>query len=82
MFSVSLFSLPSQMNLSRRPILTILGFIFLSIIIEWVQRDKQHALQIESFKLPEVVKWGLYYALIIIIFIFGGIQQEFIYFQF
>lgn len=82
MFSYSLFSLPGQMNLSRRPILTILGFIFLSIIIEWVQRDKQHALQIESFKLPEVIKWGLYYALIIIIFIFGGTQQEFIYFQF
>jgi len=82
MFSHSLFSLPCQMNLPRRFILTILGFIFLSIIIEWVQRDKQHALQIENFKLPEVIKWGLYYALIIIIFTFGGTQQEFIYFQF
>jgi len=75
-FSASLLSIPSI--LPKNLILSIILFI----IIEWVQRDKQHALQIESFKLPKVVKWGLYYALIIIITTFGGIQQEFIYFQF
>ncbi len=75
-FSTSLLTIPSI--LPKKLILSIILFV----IIEWVQRDKQHALQIESFKLPEVIKWSLYYALIIIICTFGGTQQEFIYFQF
>jgi F0F1-type ATP synthase assembly protein I len=57
-------------------------FILLFICFEFLQRDKQHALQIDNFKLPEVIKWSLYYVLIIVIFTFGGTQQEFIYFQF
>jgi len=76
MFSTSLLTIPSI--LPKKLILSIILFV----MIEWVQRDKQHALQIESFKLPEAIRWGLYYALIIIIFTFGGTQQEFIYFQF
>lgn len=76
MFSISLLTIPSI--LPKNLILSIILFV----IIEWVQRDKQHALQIESFKLLEVVKWGLYYALIIIIFTFSRTQKEFIYFQF
>ncbi|MDD5014566.1 MAG: MBOAT family protein [Atribacterota bacterium] len=75
-FSTSLLTIPSI--LPKRLILSIILFV----MIEWVQRDKQHALQIENFKFPEAIKWSLYYALIIIIFIFGGTQQEFIYFQF
>jgi len=76
MFSASLLTIP--LILPKKLILSIMLFV----ITEWIQRDKQHALQIESFKLPEAIKWGLYYALIIIIFTFGGTQQEFIYFQF
>lgn len=76
MFSASLLTIPSI--LPRRLIPAIIFFV----VIEWIQREKQHALQIDSFKLPEVVKWGLYYALIIIIFNYGGTQQEFFYFQF
>ena len=76
MFSTSLLTVPSI--LPKKLILSIMLFV----IIEWIQRDKQHALQIENFRLPEAIKWGLYYALIIIIFTFGGTQQEFIYFQF
>ena len=76
MFSVSLLTIPSI--LPKKLILSIILFV----IIEWIQREKQHALQIDSFKLPEIVKWGLYYSLIIIIIVFGGTQQEFFYFQF
>jgi D-alanyl-lipoteichoic acid acyltransferase DltB (MBOAT superfamily) len=76
MFSASLLTIPSI--LPKR----LIPAIILFVVIEWIQREKQHALHIDSFKLPEVVKWGLYYSLIIIIIVFGGIQQEFFYFQF
>ena len=76
MFSTSLLTVPSI--LPKKLILSIMLFV----IIEWIQREKQHALQIDSFKLPEVVKWGIYYSLLIIIIIFGGTQQDFFYFQF
>ncbi|MBA7546369.1 Peptidoglycan O-acetyltransferase [subsurface metagenome] len=76
MFSASLLTIPSI--LPRR----LIPAIILFIVIEWIQREKQHALQIDSFKLPEIVKWGLYYSLIIIIIVFGGTQQDFFYFQF
>jgi len=76
MFSTSLLTIPSI--LPKR----LIPAIILFVVIEWIQREKQHALQIDSFKLPEVVKWGVYYALVIIIIVFGGTQQEFFYFQF
>ena len=76
MFSASLLTIPSV--LPKR----LIPAIILFVVIEWIQREKQHALQIDNFKLPEVVKGGLYYSLIIIIIVFGGIQQEFFYFQF
>ena len=76
MFSTSLLTIPSI--LPKR----LIPAIILFVVIEWIQREKQHALQIDNFKLPEVVKWGLYYSLIIIIIVFGGTQQEFFYFQF
>ena len=76
MFSASLLTIPTI--LPRR----LIPVIILFVIIEWIQREKQHALQIDSFKLPEIVKWGLYYSLIIIIITLGGTQQEFFYFQF
>ena len=51
---------------------------------EWVQRDKQHVLQIDSFKLPRFLRWNIYYFLILIIYFFGNFasKYEFIYFQF
>ncbi len=76
MFSASLLTIPTI--LPRR----LIPAIILFVMIEWIQREKQHALQIDSFKLPEVVKWGIYYSLLIIIIFFGGTQQEFFYFQF
>jgi alginate O-acetyltransferase complex protein AlgI len=76
MFSKSLLTIPQV-----RPI-SILVLLIIFIVIEWLQRDKQHALQIEGIKLPRVLRWGIYYATILIISLFGGTQQEFIYFQF
>ncbi len=60
----------------------VLFWILILVTVEWIQRDKQHALELNGMGIPQVVRWGIYYSVILIIFYFGGSQQEFIYFQF
>jgi alginate O-acetyltransferase complex protein AlgI len=74
MFSASLFEIPSGEFKSN------FIFIILLLVIEWFQRNKQHALQID--KIPVFARWITYYALILLIFNKGGHQATFIYFQF
>lgn len=56
--------------------------LFLFIFVEWFQRNKQHALQIDNMNLPIIIRWGTYYILVALILWFVGSPQEFIYFQF
>ena len=61
---------------------TFFGIVLLAI--EWLQRDKQHALQFSDVK-PfnyRLVRWGIYYIIIMIIACYAGTSQTFIYFQF
>ncbi len=76
MLSTSLWAVP---EVFPRKIILFIGFF---VLIEWMQRDKQHALQLDNVQVPRFVRWGWYNALIFVIFWFGGSQQEFIYFQF
>jgi alginate O-acetyltransferase complex protein AlgI len=64
------------------PSISISIFVALFIATEWIQRNKQHALQFDGIKIPRAVSWGIYYCIIVITILFGGQQQEFIYFQF
>lgn len=57
-------------------------FLLLLILAEWLQRDKPHALDFETTKIPTVVRWAIYYLLITAILMFSGTPQNFIYFQF
>ena len=77
-FTKSIFSLPTVF-----PIITI-GLILLGIVIEWLQREKQHGLEFskEDKFMTKPLRWLIYIGLILLIFTFGGTQQEFIYFQF
>jgi alginate O-acetyltransferase complex protein AlgI len=59
-----------------------IALVALLIIVEWLQRDKQHALQFDNLKIPRLVRWGYYYFIVFLIFYFSGTQQDFIYFQF
>ena len=54
------------------------------IVIEWLQRDKQHALQFGDIKLfqSRLARWGFYYLILVAIAYFAGASQTFIYFQF
>jgi D-alanyl-lipoteichoic acid acyltransferase DltB (MBOAT superfamily) len=51
------------------------------IIFEWVQRKKEHALQIQNIK-HRSIRWGIYLLISFIVLMFGGGAQKFIYFQF
>jgi D-alanyl-lipoteichoic acid acyltransferase DltB (MBOAT superfamily) len=54
------------------------------IVIEWLQRDKQHALQFIDSGIfnNRFVRWTIYSVLIILITLYGAREQQFIYFQF
>ena len=54
------------------------------LIIEWLQRDKQHALQFPATKVFQYrwVRWAIYYTLMALVFFNLGKGQTFIYFQF
>lgn len=75
-FSTSLFTFPDRF--SGRIILLIIALV----IVEWLQRDKEHGLDFSGRKIPIVLRYLIYYAVILSILIFTGKTQEFIYFQF
>ena len=60
----------------------IILLICLFVLIEWLGREYQFAIQnlFTNWKLP--FRYAMYYAIIIAIFWFGGEDQQFIYFQF
>jgi len=73
MFSATLFSLPS---LGKKEMI----WIALLAIFEWMQRKKQHALQVGD--LPVGLRWALYWGIsYALLSSFSG-GREFIYFQF
>ena len=76
MLSISLFEYSDIF-----PKKTIL-ILALFILVEWVQRDKQHALQFDKHNQPLFLRLGIYYGLIFAVLQFSATQQEFIYFQF
>lgn len=76
LFSTSLFTTPALFDLK----LIILLVTF--IVWEWVQRDMHHALQFKKNNIPKLLRWSVYYTILLLIFFFGGTQQNFIYFQF
>lgn len=60
------------------------AFIIILMISEWIQRDKDFALQINHKGIFRYrpVRWLLYMTLLFVILVFGGSQSQFIYFQF
>ncbi len=69
---------------SALPSVKYLCFGLILLSIEWLQRDKQHALQFSNIK-PfryRMVRWAIYYIILLVIGKFAGSSQTFIYFQF
>ena len=79
-FSKSLFSIPHFSGMRDALITLILITIF--IAVEWVGRNEQYAIENIGLKWKKITRWAFYLIVIFTIIIFGGKQQEFIYFQF
>ena len=56
-------------------------FILLMVIVEWLNRNKQHGL-VQMDKLKPIFRYPLYYLIVLVILLFAGKEQVFIYFQF
>ena len=76
MCSLSLFSAPMIQGGMRLTGLVIIVMLF----FEWINRTKDHSLQIQTY--PLWLRWGIYYLLIIGIIELCHSSQSFIYFQF
>ncbi len=77
-FSSSLFTIPV---FNPREIL-VLTLMTLFMIIEWIGRENQYAIENIRIRFSRPVRWAVYYSIIILIFFFAGQGQAFIYFQF
>ena len=78
-FSSSLFKMPENLSILM---LTHIIIIIAFIIVEWMQREQLHGLELTGSKLSRIYRWSIYYLIILSIIWYGGNQQEFIYFQF
>jgi alginate O-acetyltransferase complex protein AlgI len=76
MFSSTVIAMPQH-----TAFLSIVPFIVILISVEWLQRTKQHGLQLDVIE-SRPIRWALYYSVILSIILLGGVQQSFIYFQF
>ena len=79
--SPSLFTIPRGGFLGKGALPTIL-LILIFIIIEWLGREGQYAIAQIGIKWTPPLRYVMYYAIIVVIFWFGGKEQQFIYFQF
>jgi D-alanyl-lipoteichoic acid acyltransferase DltB (MBOAT superfamily) len=75
-FSGSLFTIP---ELIPKTELVLIG---LFISLEWLGRENEFAIADLGTKWKRPLRYTMYYAIIIAIFLFGGKEQQFIYFQF
>jgi D-alanyl-lipoteichoic acid acyltransferase DltB (MBOAT superfamily) len=84
-FTVRLFS-PSLFTLSglTMKMATMLMWCAGLLIVEWIQREREHVLQIDGYRVfaTQVSRLLLYALLVFVIFYFAGQVQTFIYFQF
>jgi len=79
-FSTSLFSVPVfKSNMS-----TSAGLVFacITLLIEWLGRNQDYAIAGLLSKFPRPVRLAVYYTIAMMIFLFAGKEQQFIYLQF
>ena len=59
-------------------------FIIIMLVIEWLQRDKQHGLQLPNNRFfgRKTIRWTMYVIIYLLILFNTGKSQTFLYFQF
>lgn len=79
-FSTSLFSVPRFSGSDSAVIIMLMVIVF--IVIEWMGRNHEYAIENLGMKWSRMFRWMFYYLIVVAIFYFSGNEQEFIYFQF
>ena len=79
-FSSSLLNIPEFKGMKQSWPLAILIVLFM--MIEWLGREQQYAIARLGLSWKRPLRWALYYSIIMVIFLFAGKEQQFIYFQF
>ena len=79
-FSRSLFSIPYFPGFNKGLFTIFLVGVF--VLIEWLGREGEYAIADVEKKFNRVTRNILYYSLIAVIILYGGKEQQFIYFQF
>lgn len=72
----------SLLLIFRELYLSQIILVLVFVILEWLGRKNQYAIQSFLTKQNVALRWSMYYALIIAIILSVGEKQEFIYFQF
>jgi len=75
-FTQNLFSFPAIF-----PVKTF-ALLIIFICIEWFGRKNEYAIEKLFIKTSVKIRWSFYYILILLIYLYGGEEQQFIYFQF
>lgn len=79
--TVQIFSSIFSSSLFQVPVLSkTFIFVLVMLVVEWINREKEHPFQI-SIK-SKLLRYIIYYAIMLTIVIFSGNQETFIYFQF
>ena len=73
----SLLSIPQNGSTKMIP---IAGMIVLMIFVEWIQRNKQHCLELRN--LQWYIRYIIYASFVVFIIFFYNQAETFIYFQF
>ncbi|MDR1764356.1 MAG: MBOAT family protein [Dysgonamonadaceae bacterium] len=82
MFSESWLSLDiGQYEVGRSGVLLVVLLIIAFLVAEWFGRERPYALA-GLFPKHRWLRYAVYYAIILVILIYGGEGQQFIYFQF
>jgi alginate O-acetyltransferase complex protein AlgI len=79
-FSSSLLKMPKFNGMVDAMVIIVLIGIFM--LIEWMGRHHEYAIEKISIHSNKPLRYGLYFTIVICIFIFSESEQEFIYFQF
>ncbi|WP_311952431.1 MBOAT family O-acyltransferase [Mucilaginibacter terrae] len=76
-FSQSIFA-STNVPLGVLPVLVV---VFL--IMEWLGRENKYAIEkLKAGKVPAIARWGLYYTMAALVYVYANNEQVFIYFQF
>ena len=79
-FSKTTIAIPEFRGMYKALVTLMLTVIF--IILEWIGRENDFAIQKFGFGWNSKIRWGFYFLLVSSIFYFAGKEQVFIYFNF